>query len=176
VDYALIGGLAANAHGARANTEDVHACVAVAPDEGGRIEALLRACEDRGFRVNVEAVRKRADAGRTILFLWLGLVRLDVMLRKADGYWDEALAHRRRLLLGGRELWFAAPEDVAILKLAAGRPKDLEAVERMLAVQFRSFDVVRLRDAAARVSARVPELPRRLEAALATAAEIDRAV
>jgi predicted nucleotidyltransferase len=40
----------------------------------------------------------------------------------------EAIARARTVELGGQQLRFASPEDVIILKIFAGRPRDLEDV------------------------------------------------
>lgn len=174
IDYALIGGLAAIAHGADLTTQDVDACVALSPTDDEGIERLLSALREREFRINVDALRKRAKRGSTILFLAIGKIRMDVMLRKADGYWEEALAHRRRIPVEGNQLWVASPEDIFLLKLAAGRPKDVEGCGRLLKVQYRNLDLPRLRASAARLAAKVPELPARIEALLAEADELNR--
>ena len=94
------------------------------------------------------------------------------MLRRSDGYWAEALRHRRRLEVGGRALWIAAPEDVLLLKLAAGREKDLEVCRQVLAVQLPRLDLDRMRASAERLAARAPDLPERLEALIAEVREL----
>ena len=174
VTYALIGGYAAGAYAQAPDTRDVDACVDIAPDESARIEALLEALQAAGFRINVEALKRRAASGRAILFLQYGLVRLDVMLRKPDGYWDEALKHRRVASVEGRDYWIASPEDLILLKLIAGREKDYPTVELVAATQLRRLDLERLRAGARRLAAKVPELPEQVEAVLLKAAEIDR--
>jgi hypothetical protein len=174
IEYALIGGLAAGAHGSARPTEDVDAVVELTPADGPRIDALLQALKARGFRINVEALNRRAKRGHTILFLWIAEVRLDVMLQKPDGYWADALKYRKRGIVEGRELWVAAAEDIVALKLAAGREKDLEAIRSILQKKYRSLDLPRLRSLAQRLAPKVPELPARLEALLAEADELNR--
>jgi hypothetical protein len=172
VDYALIGGFAAGAYGSTVNTKDVDACVDVGPEEPGRVEALLEALQRVGFRVNVEALKKRAGRGRTILFLNLGLVRLDLMLRRPDSYWEGALRRRRRAVVEGQPYWLASPEDIALLKLVAARPKDLPVVRMIMASRFPELDLASLRREAVRLSPHAPDLPERVEAAIAAAEEL----
>jgi hypothetical protein len=173
-EYALIGGLAAGAYGSSRPTYDVDACVGLGSEEAARIETLLAELQVRGFRLNVEALRRRAERGRGILFLWIGRVRLDVMLRKGDGYWEDALRNRRRANVRGCELWVASPEDVIVLKLAAWREKDIEVVREVARAQYRRLDLARLRGAAAKLACKAPDLPAHVEAVIADAAEIDR--
>jgi hypothetical protein len=174
IEYALIGGLAAGAHGSGRPTEDVDAVVSLSPADAEGIDRLLNALKARGFRINVDALNRRAKRGHTILFLWIARVRLDVMLQKPDGYWADALKFRQRGRVEKRELWVAAAEDIVALKLAAGREKDLEAIRSILQKKYRSLDLPRLRALAQRLSAKVPELPARLEALLAEADELNR--
>jgi len=174
VDYALIGGLAAGAYGSGLRTKDLDACLALSPGDWPRIEALLRELAAEGFRVDLQAIERRAAHGRTILFLWIGLVRLDLMLNKPGSLWEQVLRYRRRVRIEGRELWLASPEEVILTKLAAGREKDLEAARKIAAIHFRALDLRRMRSGAAALAANAPALPERLESLIAEARDLDR--
>jgi len=68
----------------------------------------------------------------------------------------------------------AAAEDLIPLKLAAGRDKDIEAIRQVLDRTLPELDLARVRAQAARLAARAPELPARLEALIEESRRIRR--
>ncbi len=171
VEYAIIGGLAVGAFGVPRVTKDADLIVALGKDDGERIDRFLAELEKEEFRLNRDAVRRRFARGPNLLTTYLGMTRLDVLLKRPDAYWQDALAHRRKLAMEGHALYFASPEDVVALKLVAARPNDLEDVKRVLAVKRKELDRPRLRATVARFAARLekPGLVADLERALAEA-------
>lgn len=171
VDYAIIGGIAVNVYGMTRVTKDADFVLALGKDEGPRVDALLAELAAEGFRVNPEAVRRRFARGQNLLTTWLGLTRIDCLLRRPDVYWQSAIEHRRKVRYQGTDLWFASAEDLIGLKLVAGRPQDLLDVQRILAVQRAGLDRPRLRAIVARfaATAKRDELPAELERYLAEA-------
>ncbi len=168
--YALLGGFAVNAYGFPRMTRDVDVCVDVHRDEAEAVEGLLDALEAAGFRANRPAIRARLDAGRGLLTVYLGLTRLDVFLRRPGDAWGSVLENRRPLGDGEPGLWLASPEDIVAMKLAAGRPRDLEDVRAMVDLNRDRMDLARLRRLVADLASRSDraELTTMLEQVLAS--------
>lgn len=168
IPYAIIGGLAASVHGITRFTADADMVLGLAGEDSERCARLVQALADEGFRLTLEAVTQRLRRGPRFITAYLGLTRLDVMLKRPDGLWQASLEHRRRHSLGGQPLWFASPEDVAALKLVAGRPQDLQDVRNVLVTQGGALDRGRLRGLVARYAAATgrPELTDALEGQL----------
>jgi hypothetical protein len=61
-------------------------------------------------------------------------IDIDVFLAETP-YQKEVMARRRQQRADGWEAWFVTPEDLILLKLLAGRPKDLVDVADVLFVQ-----------------------------------------
>jgi hypothetical protein len=125
--YAFGGALALGAWGVPRTTTDVDVAVFVAEPE-----------LDRG-----EARRSVAKTG--LLVAQLGRTRLDLFI--AHHPWHADMRARRQLLPtpDGRQRWFLSLEDVALAKLLYARPKDLQDLERLFAVQRNRLDLAYLR-------------------------------
>jgi hypothetical protein len=54
-------------------------------------------------------------------------------------------------MIAGRQLWFAAPDDLILMKLQVGRPRDFEDVVAILAVQREVLDLPYMLDWARRL-------------------------
>jgi hypothetical protein len=139
--YALGGALALGAWGVPRTTTDVDIAVFVAEPE---LDKLLDSIERAGAMVD------RAEAGRSIaktgfLVAHLGRTRLDLFI--AHHPWHADMHARRRLLPtpDGRQRWFLSPEDVALAKLLYARPKDIQDLERLFAVQRSRLDLAYVR-------------------------------
>ena len=59
-------------------------------------------------------------------------IRIDFILSES-GYELEALSRARVVKTGGAGVRFAAPEDLIVHKIIAGRPRDLDDVRAVLA-------------------------------------------
>ena len=139
--YALGGALALGAWGVPRTTTDVDIAVFVAEPE---LDKLLDSIERAGAMVD------RAEAGRSIaktgfLVAHLGRTRLDLFI--AHHPWHADMHARRRLLPtpDGRQRWFLSLEDIALAKLLYARPKDIQDLERLFAVQRSRLDLAYLR-------------------------------
>jgi hypothetical protein len=139
--YALGGALALGAWGVPRTTTDVDIAVFVAEPE---LDKLLDSIERAGAMVD------RAEAGRSVaktgfLVAHLGRTRLDLFI--AHHPWHVDMNTRRQLLPtpDGRERWFLSLEDVALAKLLYARPKDIQDLERLFAVQRSRLDLAYLR-------------------------------
>jgi hypothetical protein len=139
VRYVLIGGLAAVTHGAPLVTQDVDICYARDDDDLARLATALREvdAELRGadpglpFRLDARTLR----AGDAFTFTtdvgWLDLLGTP---SGTDGYEDLARTADRFSLFGHAVL-VASVDDLIRMKRAAGRPKDLLAVEELGALR-----------------------------------------
>ena len=53
---------------------------------------------------------------------------------------------RRRARIDGRDVWFLAPEAIAVFKLLFFRTKDLADLERLVAVSGKTMDLAYVRE------------------------------
>ncbi|MBK9034781.1 MAG: hypothetical protein IPL61_26545 [Myxococcales bacterium] len=130
IDYAIGGALALGVWGAPRNTVDVDVTVFVDPAGVARvIDALERA----GVMLGPDAAR---DATRIGLIRGrLGRAPIDVFIASHPHH--VAMRTRRRAVIdpGGHARWFISPEDLMVLKLFFGRPKDVLDLERLVAIR-----------------------------------------
>jgi hypothetical protein len=139
VRYVLIGGLAAVTHGAPLVTQDIDLCHARDADNLGRladalseVHAQLRGA-DPGlpFKLDAAAIGKGDSFTFTTDVGWI-----DILATPAgtSGYDDLARTAETYELFGHRVL-VASVDDLIRMKRAAGRPKDLLAVEELGALR-----------------------------------------
>ena len=139
VDFVVIGGVAATVHGSAAFTQDLD--IAYAPDEANldRLGTVLVAlgARLRGVTDDVPFVPDGRTLRRTrVLTLETpdGLLNL---LAEPDGAPVYAQLRERSLReeLAGVTVRVASLADLIAMKKAAGRPKDLVAVEELEAIE-----------------------------------------
>jgi predicted nucleotidyltransferase len=135
VEFVVVGGLAAIAHGARRMTLDLDI---VPRPEAVNFARLAEAVAELGLadetvvdgefqrldpRDDVDLARSRNVTLRT------GAGQLDVLdrAREAPPY-DDLAARAARLPIAGVEVRVAGLDDLIAMKLASGRPKDLQDV------------------------------------------------
>ena len=139
VDFIVIGGIAAVVHGSATITRDLD--IVYAPDHDnlerlGEVLVTLGA-RLRGVTDDVPFVPDGRTLRRTrVLTLDTPQGRLDV-LAQPDGSPAYELLRERSVLtdLEGIVVRVAALDDLIAMKRAAGRPKDLVAVEELEAIQ-----------------------------------------
>lgn len=139
IRYILIGGLAAVTHGAGVVTQDVDICHARDPENLERladalreVHADLRGAEpDLPFRLDAKALGRADSFTFTTEIGWIdilatpaGVAGYDELARTADTY-----------TLFGHRVLVASLDDLIRMKRAAGRPKDLLAVEELGALR-----------------------------------------
>jgi uncharacterized nucleotidyltransferase DUF6036 len=139
VDFVVVGGLAAVVHGSATITRDLD--ITYAP-EADNLDRLGRVLVDLGARLRgvTDDVPFVPD-GRILRHT--RLLTLDTpdgwidLLAQPDGSPSyERLRERAwRTELAGVTVWVASLEDLIAMKKAAGRPKDLVAVEELEAIQ-----------------------------------------
>ena len=135
----LIGGLAAVLHGSATLTQDVDICFA--RDEGN-LQALAKALGELGAKLRgvgepVPFVPDERTLGQSeLLTLDTSAGPLDLVALPPGAPAYEVLRRRaERLDLGAFSVSVASVEDLIAMKRAAGRPKDLLAIEELEAIQ-----------------------------------------
>jgi predicted nucleotidyltransferase len=139
IDYAVMGGFAVRAHGVPRPTYDVDLTVAL---DRERLPLLFDRLRDRDFQI--PRVYETGWVDRVTELPLLKLQRyirdktLDVDLFLAEPlFLAEAMKRRSRIDAEGKLLWVVSPEDLILLKLLAGRPRDLGDVGDVLFMQDR---------------------------------------
>ena len=139
VHYVLIGGLAAITHGAPLVTQDVDICyarddadLAGLADALREVHAELRGA-DPGLPLRIDA--KTLARGDAFTFT-TDVGWLDIMATPAGvGGYDELARTADVHDLFGHRVLVASLDDLIRMKRAAGRPKDLLAVEELAALR-----------------------------------------
>ena len=133
--YAVVGGLAVGVWAVPRATRDVDLYAelpAITRD------ALQLALVRRGFDVPAMAAELQ-QFGVFRSSLKTEGVFLDVF--DAVGPLGEAILDRRRKVVAqGRELWFASPEDLALLKAFSDRPRDMDDLVALVSLPDGSLD------------------------------------
>lgn len=139
VDFVIIGGIAAVLHGSAQNTFDLD--ITYATDEAN-LAALGEALVELDARLKgVEEKVPFVPDGRTlrqpeILTMITAAGELDVLARPGGGPGYQALRTRaERFEIGDFSIHVASLDDLIAMKTAAGRPKDLAAIDELEAIK-----------------------------------------
>jgi hypothetical protein len=141
VDFVVIGGIAAIAHGSARVTQDLD--ITYSKDERnlgalGRVLIDLKATL-RGVNDDVPFVPDERTLRRTeILTLDTSAGPLD-LLGKPPGApdYEQLRTHAARITLGNTPVFIASIDHLVAMKLAAGRPRDLGDVDELDAIRRR---------------------------------------
>jgi hypothetical protein len=126
VDYVLMGGLVVRAYSRPLATLDIDITLALERD---RLGILFDALEAQDYAIPEPYRSGWVDEvkGMQLVKLkrYVGDHGIDVDLFLAGSTFQDEMFRRRRLAnVEGRQLWIASPEDLVLLKLAAGRDRD----------------------------------------------------
>jgi len=139
VDFVVIGGIAAVVHGSPQFTKDLDVCYDTTDENLKRLGAALVAlgARLRGVAEEVPFVPDgRTLRGTQMLTLDTPLGPFDVLASPSGFPGYAALAERAiHAEIRGVGFRIASLEDLIAMKRAAGRPKDLIAVEELEAIQ-----------------------------------------
>jgi len=139
VDYVVVGGIAAQAHGTTLFTGDVDICYSADPENLERLGETLLALDARlsGVAEDVPFVPDGRTLRRTqILTLETSAGRLDLLVDPSGSPGYAALSERAlRVEWAGTTIKVASLDDLMAMKRAAGRPKDLLALEELEAIK-----------------------------------------
>jgi hypothetical protein len=140
--YAVGGALALGAWGVPRTTSDVDVSVFVGEKE---LDRLLDSVERAGAMV--ERTEAHRTVARTGFFVaYFGRTRIDLFI--AHHPWHVEMQRRRVSLPtpDGQPRWFLSAEDTALAKLLYARPKDVQDLERLFAVQAMRIDLAYLQE------------------------------
>lgn len=139
VEFVVVGGVAATAHGSASFTQDLDITYAPDAENLDRLGEVLVSlgARLRGVTDDVPFIPDGRTLRRTrVLTLEtpLGLINL---LAQPDGapVYGELSSRAERDVIAGVEVAYASLEDLIAMKKAAGRPKDLVAVEELEAIR-----------------------------------------
>ena len=139
VRYVLVGGLAAITHGSSMVTVDVDICHATDRPNITRLATALREIHadlrgvEPGLAFRLDA--KTLERGDSFTFT-TDLGALDILATPAGTAGFDDLARTAETLeLFGHDVLVASVDDLIRMKRAAGRPKDLLAVEELAALR-----------------------------------------
>jgi hypothetical protein len=124
--YVVMGGIAVRFYGIPRATYDVDFTVAI---ERNRLPELYQSVCKLGYTVPEAYETGWIDhvAGMPLVKARLYLegrgIDIDMFLAESR-FQQQLLAHRRQDVLDGVPIWLVAPEDLILLKLIAGRPRD----------------------------------------------------
>jgi predicted nucleotidyltransferase len=137
VPYVVMGGIAVRVYGIPRPTHDVDFTLGMDRD---RLPELYAEIANRGYTVPEEYRKGWIDqvAGMPLVKLRLYLqdrgIDIDIFLAESR-FQRELLSRRRRAILDGTPVWLVSPEDLILLKLLAGRPRDIADVADVLFTQ-----------------------------------------
>lgn len=139
VEFVLVGGLAANAHGAIRTTRDVDVVYARTAENYRRLALALQPLQPYlrgappGLPFRLDEATLQAGLNFT---LTTTAGELDLLGDVAGGGGYDALrVNSRQLDLFGTRCWCVDLETLIRLKRAAGRPKDFEVLAELIALQ-----------------------------------------
>jgi Nucleotidyl transferase AbiEii toxin, Type IV TA system len=140
IRWYLFGAQAAILYGAARLTADVDITVDTGPHP---VEDVLAALEARRFAPRVDNALAFVTETR-VLPMVHGPTRIPVDLVLAGpGPEERFLQHAEVRLIDGVPVPVAAPDDLVVMKVLAGRPQDLEDVVAILAAQGPQIDLER---------------------------------
>lgn len=134
--FVVVGGVAANAHGAVRQTQDLDVVMPMTPEVLDRLLDVLRPFHPRhALRRDLGPISQDGEVLSTfrMLLIETDLGRLDVISEIPPiGRYDDLATITLRL--SGRDVRFVTLEQLIEIKAAAGRPKDILAVEELRAI------------------------------------------
>jgi hypothetical protein len=137
VSYALIGGLAVSLHGQPRVTVDVDMIIAA---DVSRALELTAALDGSSFRPLFDDVSEVVQKAFILPLRHRSTgVKVDLAIG-LSGFEQQVVARAQHLNLAGVDVFVATPEDLLIMKLLAGRPRDEEDLEGLVIVQGDRLD------------------------------------
>jgi hypothetical protein len=141
ISWFVIGAQAAIVHGANRLTADVDVTLDLRKTPVAR---LLKALASQGFKPQIPDP-KFIELTRVIPVLHVNTsIPVDLVLAGPgleEQFFERAVAIR----VGSRNILFAAPEDLIVMKVLSSRPKDLQDVESILAARRDALDISLIR-------------------------------
>jgi hypothetical protein len=137
IEYVIMGGLAVRAYSIPRATEDIDFTLALDRD---RLPELFDALESENYTIPEPYRSGWVDDVKGLKLVKLKRyvvghgIDVDLFLAESP-FQDEVLRRKCLADVEGRRYWIASPEDLVLLKLVAGRPRDLIDVADVLFTQ-----------------------------------------
>jgi predicted nucleotidyltransferase len=132
IPYMIIGGQAVLLYGEPRLTKDIDLTLGAGPE---RLTEVLELIAEQEWRVLPESPIGFVD--QTMVLPCLDEetgIRIDFIFSNSE-YEHQAIRKALRIPIGKAQVCFAAPEDLIVHKIIAGRPRDLEDARIVLAKQ-----------------------------------------
>ncbi|MBI1736185.1 MAG: nucleotidyltransferase [Candidatus Rokubacteria bacterium] len=136
IAYMVVGALAVAVWGRPRATADID--VTVRADSAG-LEAIVARARPSGFAIDDEWLAWNPLLRGVQARLTRDAVIVDVM-RPRDDHEEAAFERRRSVAIERRSIWLVAPDDLIVMKLKVGRPRDFEDAVAVLAEQRETLD------------------------------------
>jgi hypothetical protein len=141
VAWFVFGAQAAIIYGSTRVTEDIDVTVALGDHE---TRALFSALKRAGFRLRVGDTAGFVEKTRVLPVVHHATAMpVDIVLA-GPGLEEIFFARLRRHQRGGTSIPVASPEDLIVMKLLAGRPRDIDDVRSVLRAQGTKLDMAML--------------------------------
>jgi hypothetical protein len=138
--YLILGGVAVGMIGEPRLTADFDLDIFLSRT---KVTGFLVKAKSYGFRVDEREAKERADQFGTFR-IFSGDIPIDFILASTT-LEKEAYHRSQKMVLFGKEMSFPTPEDLILLKLIPGRPKDLIDVESIVLRHWKKLDLAYLR-------------------------------
>lgn len=125
--YLIIGGLAVGVLGEPRLTQDIDIIAVIRSQD---LPGFLAKAEKEGFQFHQDEVERRIKKQGTFSITYKD-VPVDIILASTE-LEESALKRKRTINLFGVSTFFPTPEDLILLKIIPGRPKDLVDVESIV--------------------------------------------
>jgi predicted nucleotidyltransferase len=132
----VVGAIAVAVWGRPRATADIDVTVGV--DAAG-LESVAEHAGPAGFTVDQQWLDWNPLLRGSQVRLESAEIVVDAM-RPRDRHEEMAFERRRPISLDGHTIWFVAPDDLILMKLKAGRPRDFEDAMVVLVAQRDSMD------------------------------------
>jgi Nucleotidyltransferase of unknown function (DUF6036) len=127
--YMIIGGQAVLLYGEPRMTKDIDITLGIDVD---RLDELLAIVKELSLTPLPEDIPSFVQKTMVLPVLEKSTgIRVDFIFSFTT-YESQAIGRAKRIILSGQEVCFAAPEDLILHKMFAGRPRDLEDVSTVI--------------------------------------------
>lgn len=146
IEYFILGGLAVGIMGEPRFTCDLDLVIFLKTDEVG---LFLQRLKKASFKVDLKRATLTASQFGTFRVFY-NKIQIDMIIASTQ-LEKEALQRKKRITFFGKKTSFPSPEDLILLKLIPGRPKDLIDAESIIIRNKNKLDTSYLENWAQRI-------------------------
>jgi len=128
VKYLLIGGYAVGYYGYPRATADMD--IWIDSDDKENLDKLNNVLNDFGIEFNPETRKLFAEEGQMVRIGFPPL-RLEILSKISGVEFSECIKHKKDVIIGGIKVSIISKEDLIQNKIASGRYKDLDDIEKL---------------------------------------------